>query len=139
MPAAHAEAVRRGNSGLAYELLRQASDIVWDIKYALAPFGQEDAYYGRLWQHSDAFPDPRKETSWAPDQAAVEAAAAKYLEQPWMSVGYLDWSLADALTRREILGYQEHVASTLPQPWTSEWVIRKTFSVWVPWLIETAN
>lgn len=135
-PAAHAEAVRRGDPDLIYGLLRQASNIVRDIKYALAPFGLEDAYYGRLWQHSDAFPNPLKEESWAPDQAAVEQAVSRYLEHPWMSVGYLDWSLADALIRREIHDYQCHVASAFPQRWTSAWAMQKTFSVWVPWLIE---
>ena len=35
VPLAHAEAVRRGDPELAYGLLREASDIVWDFKYAL--------------------------------------------------------------------------------------------------------
>jgi len=42
----------------------------------------------------------------------------------------------DALTRREIVGYEEAVASMLPKPWTTGWVFAKLFAIWIPWLIE---
>ena len=141
IPAAHAEAVRRGDAELSYGLLRQASDVLWDMMYALAPLSRlKDPYHGRLWRHSDRFPDPWKGgpcwmDRWAPDQDEVEAAAAAYLEHPWMSSGYLEWSLVDALARREILAYEEHVALKLPKPWTSAWVAQKAITIWIPWLI----
>jgi len=138
VPLAHAEVVRRGDPEFVYSLLREASDIVWDLKYALTPLNQQDPYHGRLWRHSDSFPNPLKESPWSPDQEAAEAVAAAYLERPWMSAGYLDWSLVDALTRREILGYEAHIAFAMPRPWTSAWAEQKAFTVWIPWLIEVA-
>jgi len=143
VPLAYAEAVRRGDPELAYGLLGEASDIVWDFKYALTPINQQDPYHGRLWRHPASFPDPLKNEvwsidQWAPDQEAAEAVAAAYLKHPWMSAGYLDWSLVDALTRREILAYEADVASKFPRPGTSAWAMQKAFTVWIPWLVGAA-
>lgn len=66
----------------------------------------------------------------------VEGAAAEYLKHPWMSDGHIDWCCVDALTCREIVGYEEAVASMLPKPWTTGWVLQKLHAVWIPWLIE---
>ena len=138
VPIAYAEAVRRGEAFLACDMLREAADIVWDMKYALMPLSTNDPYHGRLWCHSNHFPvDPLKEEAWCPDQAALEAATARYLDRPWMSAGHLDWALVDALTRREILGYEWQLASAMPRPWTSAWATQKALTVWLPWLIES--
>lgn len=94
------------------------------------------------WKHSDKFPDQTKALGpwsleqWTPDQEVVEGVAADYLKHPWMSDGHLNWCFVDALVRRELVGYEEAVATLLPKPWTSGWVFQKLFAVWVLWLIE---
>ena len=142
MAAAHAEAVRRGDSKIAFSLLIEAVDVVWNLRYALAPTAlAPDPYHGSLWLHSDRFPHPTKGAAWSieqwvPDQSDVEGVAADYLKQRWMSHGHLDWCLVDALTRREIVGYEAAVMVGVPKAWTSGWVFQKLFSAWLPLLIE---
>ena len=53
-----------------------------------------------------------------------------------MSDGHLDWCLVDALTFREIAGYEATLAVIFPKPWTSGWVFGKLFEGWIPLLLE---
>lgn len=124
MGTTHVEAVRRGDGQLVFSLLIEAVDVVWNIRHSLAPTAMApDPYHGRLWRHSDHFPDPAKAGDWSidqwvPEQEDVESVAADYLKRQWMSHGHLDWCLVDALTRREIVGYEAAVATSFPKPWT---------------------
>jgi len=106
--------------------------------YALAPIVRlPDPYHGRLWLHRDALPEPAYTgefalRQWAPDQAEVEGLAADYLPQSWMSDGHLDWCLVNALTFREIAGYEATLAISFPKPWTAGWVFQTLFAAWIP-------
>ena len=139
---AYAEAVRRGDGQIVFSLLLEAIDVAWNLRHSLSPTSlSPNPYHGRLWAHSDRLPDPAKAgpwsiEQWVPEQADVETVAADYLKHRWMSHGHVDWCLVDALTRREIVGYEAYIATTFPRPWTTAWVIQRAFTTWASWLIE---
>lgn len=137
VPCAHSEAARRGDAMLAYGLLRDAADILSDIRNALAPPAVEDAYHRWLWRHAEGWPDSRGLDAYQLDKGTLEHAAAEYLARPWMSSGHLDWVLVDPLTRQEVMAYEAAVAKAIgPVRGSSEWWITKALLVGLPWVIE---
>ncbi len=131
--ACHDEAHRRGDPELAMSLIQEASEVVYDLRYVLTRGPAQPGQEGSLWRHDPTFP---KEGAWAPAQDAVEAAAAAYLQRPWMSCGYLEWAMIDALVRRETLAYQGEVTKAYPLPWSLAWAVQQAFTAWLPWTVE---
>ena len=136
IPAARAEAVRRGDGQPAHGLLMSASFVLRKMQCVLTPPLAGQQFLDSLWQHAAFWELQSDPGPYAPDREAVEAVAASYLKLPWMACGHLDWALTDALILGEVLGYRRESASAMIRPWTKAWVVERMMTVALPWLVE---
>jgi hypothetical protein len=112
----------------AGDLYRDALDIVQTTQDALRKYESSDFHEinkddkktknGDLWRHQDISKFYREGRAalgnWEVDQALLASLAKRLVENPWLRVDELEWSIVDALTFREVFEFGETVKRASP-------------------------